>query len=129
VQRAAIANQAGADLFVRLHADGASSPVAAGVFVLYPASITGWTDDVAVASKRAAQSVQQSLVAATGANNRGIVSRADMAGFNWSNVPVVMPEFGFLTNPTEDKLLATPAYQDKIVKGLVQGILGYLGAG
>lgn len=127
IQRAQIANNAHADLFVRVHADGASTQSTHGIHVLYPASIKGWTDDIAVPSKKAAQLAQQDLVAATGAQDRGIDARSDMSGFNWSNVPAIIPEIGFMTNPAEDRLLETTAYQDKIVQGLTKAILAFLG--
>jgi N-acetylmuramoyl-L-alanine amidase len=43
-------------------------------------------------------------------------------------VPAVLVEMGFMTNQTEDKLLESGAYQDKIVRGLVNGIVEFLGA-
>ena len=92
-------------------------------------SIKGWTDDIAAASKQAAPLAQRELVAATGAKDRGIDARSDMTGFNWSDVPVILPEIGFMSNPAEDRLLATSAYQEKIVAGLTRAILAFLGAG
>jgi N-acetylmuramoyl-L-alanine amidase len=50
-----------------------------------------------------------------------------MTGFNWADVPAIIPEIGFMTNPAEDRLLATADYQDKIVKGLARAILSFLG--
>jgi N-acetylmuramoyl-L-alanine amidase len=129
IQRAEIANRAGADLFVRVHADGATTAATAGIHVLYPVSIKGWTDDIAVASKKAASLAQRELIAATGANDRGIDARGDMSGFNWSDVPAIIPEIGFMTNAAEDRLLATAAYQDKIVAGLTRAIVSFLGVG
>jgi len=129
IERAQIANSAEADLFVRVHADGSTNADTAGIHVLYPASIKGWTDDIATASKKAASLAQKELVAATGAKDRGIDARSDITGFNWCDVPVILPEIGFMTNPAEDRLLATAAYQDKIVSGLVRAIVAFLGAG
>jgi N-acetylmuramoyl-L-alanine amidase len=127
IARAKIANETHADLFVRIHADGTDNSSTAGIHVLYPAGIKGWTDDIAATSKKAAEIAQNALVSATGAKDRGIDARSDMTGFNWSDVPVILPEIGFMTNPAEDKLLATSAYRDKIVKGLTQAILEFLG--
>jgi N-acetylmuramoyl-L-alanine amidase len=75
----------------------------------------------------AASLAQRELIAATGAVDRGINARSDMTGFNWADVPVILPEIGFMTNPDEDRRLATPAYQDKIVQGLTRAILAFLG--
>jgi N-acetylmuramoyl-L-alanine amidase len=127
IARAKIANEAEADLFIRIHADGTDNSSTNGIHVLYPASIKGWTDDISAASKKAAGIAQRQLIAATGAKDRGIDARSDMTGFNWSDVPVILPEIGFMTNPAEDKLLATNAYRGKIVTGLTKAILEFLG--
>jgi N-acetylmuramoyl-L-alanine amidase len=55
--------------------------------------------------------------------------RSDLTGFNWSDVPVTLVEMGFMTNAAEDKLLESGTYQDKIVQGLVNGIVEFLRAG
>jgi N-acetylmuramoyl-L-alanine amidase len=127
IERAQMANEAKADLFVRIHADGNSSSSARGIHTHYPASIEGWTDDIAAASKEAAAIVQRELIKATGARDLGLNARSDLTGFNWSDVPVVLPELGYMTNPTEDRLLATEEYRDKIVEGLVRAIVEFLG--
>jgi N-acetylmuramoyl-L-alanine amidase len=126
-QRAKIANDVHADLAIRLHCNGGGSS-AHGLFTLYPASIAGWTDDIAVASKKAATIIQTAAIAATGAQDRGLQERSDLTGFNWSDVPDVLVEMGFMTNAAEDKLLESGAYQDKIVQGLVNGIVDFLEA-
>gem|GEM_PF-459873 len=125
-ERAKMANEAGADLFVRVHADGSTDSTRCGIQTLYPGE-NRWTGPIASPSRRAAKLVQESMVAATGAASLGITTRTDLSGFNWSKVPVILVECGFLTNPVEDRLLSSPHYQDKLAEGMTSGILEYLG--
>jgi N-acetylmuramoyl-L-alanine amidase len=127
VARARIANRAGAALFLRIHADGSSDRSVRGTHTLYPALRRGWTDDVYTKSRRAAQVVQRHLRAALGFPDRGLHERSDFTGFNWSDVPVILVEMGFMSNPTEDRLLATAAYQRRAAVGLCRGALRFLG--
>ncbi len=124
-ERAAIANEAGAALFVRVHADGSTDSSASGLSTLYPAS-NAWTAPIAGRSRVAAVAVQSALVASTGALSRGTVARDDLTGFNWCTVPAILVECGYMSNPVEDRLLASPHYQDKLAEGMKNGILAYL---
>jgi N-acetylmuramoyl-L-alanine amidase len=126
VARARIANRAGAALFLRVHADGAATPAARGTHVLHPALRRGWTDDIHAGSLRAARLVQAELRRALGFPDRGLRERADFTGFNWSDVPVVLAEMGFMTNPTEDRLLATAVGRRRAALGLCRGTLRVL---
>ena len=127
IARARIANRARARLFLRIHADGSTDPAARGTHTLYPAYRRGWTDDVYAQSKRAAVIVQRALRSSLGFPDRGLQERSDYTGFNWANVPVILVEMGFMTNPTEDRLLATGAYQRRAAVGLCRGALQFLG--
>jgi N-acetylmuramoyl-L-alanine amidase len=124
--RAQTANAAGADLFVRIHADGIADSAVSGILLLYPATTKGWTDDIASESALGATIALQEMVKATGAKNRGLTARSDLAGFNWSDVPTFLSEIGLMTNLAEDKLLATDAYQTKVVAGLSKAVLCFL---
>lgn len=127
IVRARIANDAGAALFLRVHADGASSASARGTHTLTPALRRGWTDDVYASSRRAATLVQTELVRTLGFPNRGIQERSDFTGFNWADVPVILAEMGFMTNPTEDRALARPTVRQRAALGLCRGTLRFLG--
>lgn len=127
IARARIANRAGAALFLRIHADGSEDPSARGTHTLYPALRRGWTDDVYAESRRAARVVQADLQQALGFPDRGLRERSDFTGFNWADVPAILVEMGFMSNPTEDRLLATAAYQRRAALGLCRGTLRYLG--
>jgi len=123
VARARIANRAGAALFLRIHADGASSSGARGSHTLYPALRPGWTDDIYADSRAAAVTVQQELVRSLGFPDRGLQERGDFTGFNWADVPTILVEVGFMTNPTEDRALATEAVRTKAARGICRGAL------
>jgi N-acetylmuramoyl-L-alanine amidase len=127
VARARTCNRAGAALMLRIHADGSSDSGTHGTHTLRPALRRGWTDDVYAASRRAAVLVQRRLVARLGSRDLGIQERADLTGFNWADVPVVLVELGFLSNPREDRLLATSAYRARAAAGLRDGVLAFLG--
>lgn len=127
IARAAIANRAHAALFLRIHADGATDPRAGGTHTLYPALQKDWTDDIYAGSRRAARIVQAEVVRALGFPDRGLQEHTDFTGFNWSNVPVILVELGFMTNPAEDRLLAIARYRQLAAIGLCRGTLLYLG--
>ena len=70
--------------------------------------------------------LQRALVSATGAADRGVVRRSDLTGFNWANVPAVLVETGFLTNPRERRLLHSSAYQQRVAAGLTAGVAAFV---
>ena len=127
IARARVANRAGAALFLRIHADGSTDRSARGTHTLYPALRTGWTNDIYAASRRAARIVQSELVRSLGFPDRGLQERPDFTGFNWADVPAILVEMGFMTNPTEDRLLATSAYEQRAAVGLCRGAMRFLG--
>jgi N-acetylmuramoyl-L-alanine amidase len=124
-ERAQFCNARNAALMVRIHADGSTDASRRGVSTLYPAVRRGWTDDVAAPSLAAAQSVQRALVRATGAPDLGLGRRADLTGFNWADVPVVLVETGFVSNAAERALLRSPSYQTRIAGGLAAGVAAF----
>lgn len=122
VGRAQLANEAGADLVVRLHADGSENHSVSGMSMLIPTSDYISDPELIAKSRRAGELILQQAAESTGARSLGLSPRSDMTGFNWSEVPVVLLEMGFMTNAEEDRLLSTEEYQDKIVDGIVSGL-------
>ncbi|MGH3093489.1 MAG: N-acetylmuramoyl-L-alanine amidase, partial [Gaiellaceae bacterium] len=43
-------------------------------------------------------------------------------GFNWANVPVILVETGFMTNPRERRRLESRRYQWRVARGLAAGV-------
>jgi N-acetylmuramoyl-L-alanine amidase len=124
--RAAVANESGADLFLRLHADSNTNADIRGISTLYPAG-NDWVAPIGAESLKAANIVHAQVIASTGASDRGITPRADLSGFNYAAVPSILVETGFLSSPVDDRQLADPAYRAQLADGIARGVLKYLG--
>jgi len=126
IARAKFCNRRHAALMVRIHADGSADRSLHGVSTLVPAWHRGWTDDIYRPSVRAGRALQKAVVRATGAADRGLLQRSDLTGFNWADVPAVLIEAGFLSNPTEQRRLQTSAYQQRVAVGLTRGVSAFV---
>ncbi len=124
-ERADIANNSDADLFIRIHADGSENSDVNGASTLYPSKKNPYVPELSEDSYRLSQLIVDFLCDSTGARNRGAIARDDMSGINWCTIPVTIIEMGYMTNKTEDKLMQTDEYQDKIVQGICDGIDAY----
>jgi len=124
-ERAKIANKNASDIFIRIHADQRGSSEHNGISVLCPSKDNEYTTEIYDNSNQLAHMLLESLLLETEATDMGISYRDDISGFNWSEVPVVLVELGFMSNPVEDKKMSTEAYQNKLVEGMLNGILEY----
>ncbi|MGB4590256.1 MAG: N-acetylmuramoyl-L-alanine amidase [Clostridiaceae bacterium] len=124
-ERAEIANNANADLFIRIHANGSSSSKVKGIETIYPSPANPFVGALSEPSKKISTLILDEMIKSTGAENRGAVPMDNMSGLNWSKVPVTIIETGYMSNKDEDKLLITSDYQDKLVQGMVNGIKLY----
>ncbi|NMM62578.1 N-acetylmuramoyl-L-alanine amidase [Clostridium sp. P21] len=123
IERAKIANDAHADICIRIHADSSNSKSQNGTSLLYPAKESpNNSKDKFEKSKKLAELILKDVLLNTNTNSKGTIPRDDLTGFNWSNVPVVLIEMGFLSNPQEDINLSKSEYQSKIAQGISNGI-------
>lgn len=116
--RCAIANAAGADIFISLHSNASvSSSTFQGIFTYYyPGSSRG---------KLLAQAIQRPVCAATGAIDRGILSE-NFVVVRETHMPAVLVEMGFMSTHAELMRLIDPAYQAKLAWGVAEGAVRYL---
>lgn len=124
-ERAQAANDAGADVFVRIHANGSENSSVNGVETLCQTRNNPYNAALYEDSRTLSDRVLDGIVNATGANRRSVVETDTMSGINWCQVPVTIVEMGFMTNETEDRLMATEDYQEKLAAGIADGIDAY----
>lgn len=122
-ERARIANEAGADLCIRIHADGSEDGTVSGMSMQVPSGDLLGTPAIETPSAQAAEIILQAVTEQTGARSRGLTKRSDLTGFNWSEVPCVLLEMGFLSNEEEDARLASQEYREQIAAGIASGVL------
>lgn len=125
-ERAAIANDAHADAFVRIHANGSEDTSENGAFTICQTPNNPYNGSLYQQSRDLASDILDGLVAATGCNRRSIWETDTMSGINWCQVPVTIVEMGYMTNPQEDMLLASEDYQYKLAEGIADGIDQFL---
>jgi N-acetylmuramoyl-L-alanine amidase len=124
--RAVMMNDIPVDCWIRIHADGSDDASKHGMHMLVPSGSMNTSDTSVITDSVAlGTALLREIIASTGAKDLGLQYRDDQTGFCWSAVPVCTIEMGYMTNENEDNLLATDAYRDKIVKGMVQGFVTY----
>ncbi len=136
-QRVAYAARNQCDLFVSLHMNSAGNRLVNGVetFLVAPNGTASTYDSRVwrgtkrgtqfdLANIRLAYDLHRNLVAATGAEDRGI-KHANFLVLRDAPCPAVLVEVGFLSNGNEEIRLGTPGYEDKAALGLAKGIADY----
>jgi N-acetylmuramoyl-L-alanine amidase len=81
-------------------------------------------------SKEFAADIQDSLAkrmqkASRSVKNRG-VRKAPFVVLIGADMPSILTEISFLSNPSDEKLLKQPEYRQRVAEGLYQGVASYL---
>lgn len=112
------ANSWGADLFLSLHTNASLNERATGSEAL----IYSRSSSVALG---VAENILDELNLVTGLRNRGVIERPGLYVLRRTNMPAVLVEMGFITNPTDAELMA---YSPELfARGIYRGIMNYYG--
>ena len=125
-QRAMVANEADADAFIRIHANGSDDPNMSGAMTICQTKTNPYNKALYERSKALSTYVLDAMVEETGCKKMYVWETDTMSGVNWCQVPVTIVEMGFMTNPAEDTLMATDVYQYQMVQGMANGIDQFL---
>ncbi len=125
-ERATVANEAGADVFVRIHANGSENRSASGMMTICQTASNPANGDLYAESRALSDDILDATQAATGLTGGYVWETDTMVGINWARVPSTIVEMGYMTNPTEDAKLQDSAYQALIVQGIADGIDQYM---
>lgn len=124
-ERAVMAGESGAELYLSIQADAASNVEAKGIYTQIPSQSNAFVGNLHDDSKRLAKEIQKNLIAETGTRDRGVQEIDKVAAINYSKVPVAVLQLGFMSNVEEDTNLWSAEYQDKMIKAICDGIDAY----
>ena len=122
IQRANILNKAGVDVALQLHCNSSTKKSHHGCSG-FVRTTGGWYGQ----SKAIGKALVNAICANTGMTNKGVKKYNGYMSLNWTTTPSVLLEMGYLSNKTEDLLLATDDFREKIAQGIFDGLCAYYG--
>ena len=125
MERAQYVAAQGAEIYVRIHANGDDSHTASGALTMSPSQNNPYIPQLFDQSNKLSQCILDSYCAATGFQNLGVQYYDNMTGINWSTVPVTILEMGFMTNQNDDQQMNNAEFQKTMVQGIANGIDSY----
>lgn len=129
--RAAVANDADADVAVSIHADGGSSK-GHGFHIMEPVLVKGHNDEIVEPSHQLAVAVRDAYEEGTGLppadyiGDDGLNPRDDMGGLNLTTVPKVMVECGNMRHKGDAEKLSDGDFRQRIADSIAKGLTTYL---
>ena len=125
-ERAAVANEAGADAFIRIHANGSENSGATGAMTICQTPGNVYNGDLYEESRALSDCVLNAYTEKTGIDYEYVWETDSMSGINWCRVPVTILEMGYMTNSEEDLQMQDPEFQVKMTDAIADGIDAFM---
>lgn len=124
-ERAAVANDHGADAFIRIHANGSEDSSVNGAMTICQTPGNPYNGALYEKSRKLSDCVLDAFVEKTGAKKQRVWETDTMSGINWASVPTTIVEMGYMSNPAEDQRMASEEYQRLMAEGIADGVDRY----
>lgn len=124
-QRAQMAYEQGGDIYVRIHANGSDDHGVSGALAMVPSSSNPYVGYLAEDSYLLGQCILEEYCNKASFESLGIQYYDNMTGINWSRLPVMILEMGFMTNQSDDARMSDASVQSLMAEGIADGIDRY----
>lgn len=124
-ERALKAYEEGGDIYVRIHANGSDDASIGGALAMVPSETNPYVGELAADSYLLADCILNAYCENTPFTSLGIQYYDNMTGMNWSRIPVMILEMGFMTNESDDLQMQDVAVQEQMAEGIADGIDRY----
>ena len=125
MERATMAWEEGGDIYVRIHANGSDDAGVQGALAMVPSPSNPYVSWLAEDSYLLGQCILSSYCSRASFSSLGIQYYDNMTGINWSQIPVMILEMGFMTNQSDDLRMADTGVQAEMAAGIADGIDQY----
>ena len=125
IERAQLAANEGAEILVRIHANGCDDHSVSGALAMVPSQENPYVGYLYNECYSLGEAVLNGYCESTGLGNLGVQYYDDMTGINWSTIPVTILEMGFMTNEHDDLTMADSSFWPTMAEGIANGIDAY----
>ena len=124
-ERAELAAAEGADILVRIHANGSDDTSVNGALAMVPSQSNPYVGYMYEECYELGEDILKAYCESTGIADDGVQYYDNMSGINWSTIPVTILEMGFMSNQNDDLLMADETFQPVMADGIANGIDDY----
>ena len=124
-ERAELAAAEGADILVRIHANGSDDTSVNGALAMVPSQSNPYVGYMYEECYELGEDILKAYCESTGIADDGVQYYDNMSGINWSTIPVTILEMGFMSNQNDDLLMADETFQPVMAEGIANGIDDY----